>query len=211
MGLMDIFSLFFSSINKSKPSGFKQLITYAGKNHEGKKHIKKLKNTIKASEKKCLKNKKALEYLCSKKVISEESGWERIKNMKYIDLLKAYMNSNEFQQCIEELSKKETKNYFESFIYFSSTYIDFFLRYDPNENNNHQNHTPQPNSNTEEDNNDSGLILPLSILHTTSIFEKNEDNNYFQGSLFSLWIDDNDLSRENNSFIGRNFEFELED
>ena len=85
MGLMDIFSLFFSSINKSKPSGFKQLITYAGKNHEGKKHIKKLKNIIKASEKKCLKNKKALEYLCSKKVISEESGWERIKNMKNPD------------------------------------------------------------------------------------------------------------------------------
>ena len=211
MGLMDIFSLFFSSINKSKPSGFKQLITYAGKNHEGKKHIKKLKNTIKASEKKCLKNKKALEYLCSKKVISEESGWERIKNMKYIDLLKAYMNSNEFQQCIEELSKKETKNYFESFIYFSSTYIDFFLRYDPNENNNHQNHAPQPNSNTEEDNNASGLILPLSILHTTSIFEMAEDNNDLHGELFSSWIDDNDLSRENNLFIGRNFEFELED
>ena len=50
---------------------YNQLITYAGKNHEGKKHIEKLKNTIKASEKKCLKNKKALEYLCSKKVISE--------------------------------------------------------------------------------------------------------------------------------------------
>ena len=36
-------------------------------------------------------------------MISEESGWERIKNMKYIDLLKAYMNSNEFQQCIDEI------------------------------------------------------------------------------------------------------------
>jgi len=40
MGLMDIFSLFFSSINKSKPSGFKQLITYAVK-------IMKEKNILK--------------------------------------------------------------------------------------------------------------------------------------------------------------------
>ena len=181
-----------------------QLITYAGKNHEGKKDIEKLKNTIKASEKKCLKNKKSLEYLNSNKVISEESGWKIIKNMKYIDLLKAYMNSNEFQQYIKELSKKETKYYIDALIYFASTYIDFFLSYDPNENNNHKNHASQYKSKTKEDNSVSGLILPMSMLSSTSIFEITEDNNDLHSSLFSSWIDNYELPMGNNSFIARN-------
>ena len=183
---------------------YNQLITYAGKNHEGKKDIEKLKNTIKASEKKCLKNKKSLEYLNSNKVISEESGWKIIKNMKYIDLLKAYMNSNEFQQYIKELSKKETKYYIDALIYFASTYIDFFLSYDPNENNNHKNHASQYKSKTKEDNSVSGLILPMSMLSSTSIFEITEDNNDLHSSLFSSWIDNYELPMGNNSFIARN-------
>ena len=176
---------------------YNQLITYAGKNHEGKKHIEKLKNTIKVSEKKCLKNKKALEYLSSNKVISEESGWERIKSMKYKDLLRAYLNSKEFQQYIKELSKKETKYYIDALIYFASTYIDFFFSYDPNENNNHRKNEPQSNSNI-EDNNACDLNIPKSMVFPSTIFEITEDDNDLQGSLFFSWIDDDESPRENN-------------
>ena len=180
---------------------YNQLITYAGKNHEGKKHIEKLKNTIKASEKKCLKNKKVMEYLSSNKVISEESGWERIKSMKYKDLLRAYLNSKEFQQYIKELSKKETKYYIDAFIYFASTYIDFFFSYEPNEKNNHRKHNPQFNSNNKEDNNASDLNIPKSMVFPSTIFEITEDDNDLQGSLFFSWINDDESPRENNLFI----------
>ena len=88
------------------------------KNIEGKEYIIKRREV---AEKQYNKNIEILKYLDSKKRISEESGWEVIKNMKYMDLLKAYFNSNEFEQNIEELSKKETTAYIKSYKYFSST------------------------------------------------------------------------------------------
>ena len=145
-----------------------------------------------------------MEYLSSNKKISEESGWERIKNMKYIDLLKAYLNSKEFQQYINELSKKETKNYIDAFVYFASTYIDFFLSYEPNENNNHLNNDNRFSSNIEEINNASNLSMPISMIFPTSIFEVTEEDNDLYGSLFFSWIEDYELPRENNLFISSN-------
>ena len=177
------------------------LISNGDKNHEEKKSIKKMND---AAKKKYEKNKKVLEYLSSNKKISEESGWERIKNMKYIDLLKAYLNSKEFQQYINELSKKETKNYIDAFVYFASTYIDFFLSYEPNENNNHLNNDNRFSSNIEEINNASNLSMPISMIFPTSIFEVTEEDNDLYGSLFFSWIEDYELPRENNLFISSN-------
>ena len=89
-------------------------------------------------------SKKTLDYLNSNPLISEKSGWQKIKSMKYIDLLKAYFNSDEFAQTISELYKKENKNYINQYIFFSKTYVTFFQSYQTNttkENNNASNST----------------------------------------------------------------------
>jgi len=52
-----------------------------------------------------------LDYLNSNPAIRERSSWQKIRTMKYIDLLKAYFNSEEFEQSIYELYKKENQNY----------------------------------------------------------------------------------------------------
>ena len=54
------------------------------------------KNKSKRNEvalKKYYKNKKTLDYLNSNPVIRESSGWQKIRTMKYKDLLRAYFNS----------------------------------------------------------------------------------------------------------------------
>ena len=85
----------------------------------------------KVAEKKYEKNKKTLEYLKKNKEISEKSGWERIKNMKYIDLLKAFFNSKKFANSVNELRQKEDKYYINNYLFFSHTYIDYFQSYKP--------------------------------------------------------------------------------
>jgi hypothetical protein len=70
------------------------------------------KNKSKRNEvalKKYYKNKKTLDYLNSNPAIRERSSWQKIRTMKYIDLLKAYFNSEEFEQSIYELYKKKIK------------------------------------------------------------------------------------------------------
>ena len=79
---------------------FEQLLDYIY-NHliEDEKKIQRkdyVKKRNAAALKKYKKNIEFFEYLNSNKKISEESGWETIKKMKYIDLLRAYFNSNEF-------------------------------------------------------------------------------------------------------------------
>ena len=37
-----------------------------------------------------LKNRKTLDYLNSNPKISSNSGWDKLKNMKYVDLLREY-------------------------------------------------------------------------------------------------------------------------
>ena len=81
------------------------------------------------SEKKYRKNIETLNYLDNNLEISEKSGWSKIKNMKYIDLLEAYFNSKEFEESIEKLEKKETKNYINDYIYYSLNYIEHFKSY----------------------------------------------------------------------------------
>ena len=85
----------------------------------------------KVAEKKYEKNLKTLEYLRNNKEISEKSGWERIRKMKYIDLLKAFFSSKEFENTVNELKAKEDKNYINNYIYFALNYIEYFQSYKP--------------------------------------------------------------------------------
>ena len=131
--------------------------------------------------------------------ISDESGWEIIKNMKYKNLLKAYFNSNEFEQAIEDLSKKETANYTNAYIHFASTYVDYFLNYEPVQSN---------NSIIKNDINDTkchsfNTIDLVSIF--PSIFE-NEENDLSE-SLFFAEKDDYELSKNNCLFYDEAFLF----
>ena len=136
------------------------------------------------------KNNEILKYLDSNKKISEESGWDIIKNMKYMDLIKAYFNSNEFEQIIEELSKKEENGYIKAYKYFSSTYVDFFLKYQTVKENNIKNDNNITNCHTLNTTNLASIF--------TSIFdnEENEEENSFYGLLNF----DNEFSKTNSLF-----------
>ena len=109
----------FTKDNLEKDENYKKRETY--------------KNIIGAANKKCNRNKKTLEYLDSNPEISEKSGWNKIKNTLYVDLLRDYFKSDSFKQLIEKLSKKEDKAYMDSFDFFSKNYIKFFQTYNSNE------------------------------------------------------------------------------
>lgn len=79
-------------------------------------------------KKKYKNNKKALSYLNSNSSISELSGWNKIKDIKFINLFKAYINSKEFEQFIEKLSKKEKLKYINDYIHCAHTYIEHFSK-----------------------------------------------------------------------------------
>jgi len=64
--------------------------------NEIKNELVQSRNKSKRNEvslKKYYKNKKTLDYLNSNPVIRESSGWQKIRTMKYKDLLRAYFNS----------------------------------------------------------------------------------------------------------------------
>lgn len=115
------------------------------------KNYKKDKNKAinKAVEKKYIKNIETLKYLENNPEISEKSGWSRIKNMKYEDLLNAYFKSKEFEQNIEKLEKKETKNYINDYIHFSLTYIDHYKSFNSTSLLNNNSNNQINNSNTQ--------------------------------------------------------------
>ena len=133
-----------------------------------------------------------MKYLDSNKRISEESGWEVIKNMKYMDLFKAYFYSNEFEQNVEKLSKKETTDYINAYIYFSSTYVDYFLGYEPNKSDKMKN-----DNNLNKTNCHTLNSINLSSIFT-SIFENEEDEEL--EPFFSFQNFDNELSKNNGFF-----------
>ena len=168
---------------------YEQLFDYAYnkyKNIDGKDYIIRRKEV---AEKKYQKNIEILKYLDENRKISQESGWDIIKNMKYKHLIKAYFNSKEFEQNIEELSKKETTAYTKSYKYFSSTYVDYFISYKPIKSNK-----------TKNDNNTNCHSLNTTNLASifTSIFEKEESEE--AESFSSLQIFDNEFSKTNSLF-----------
>ena len=59
--------------------------------------------------------------------ICKKSDFEKIKNMKYIDILRAYFSSMEFEQSIIELyQKKEKIEYIEEYVNKAINYVNFF-------------------------------------------------------------------------------------
>ena len=171
---------------------YEELFDYAYNKYkyiDGKEYIIKRKEV---AEKQYNKNIEILKYLDSNKRISEESGWEVIKNMKYMDLFKAYFYSNEFEQNVEKLSKKETTDYINAYIYFSSTYVDYFLGYEPNKNDKMKN-----DNNLNKTNCHTLNSINLSSIFT-SIFENEEDEEL--EPFFSFQNFDNELSKNNGFF-----------
>lgn len=175
------------------------------KNNKGKQYLERRN---KASEKKYKKNKEVLKYLNLNSKLSEESGWERIKNMKYKDLLNAYLNSNEFQQYIKKLCKNEKIDNIKDFIFYASTYIGDYLSHEAKENKSQRNIKCY----SEKNNHILGLNIPLLIPFPPSIFDmtENEDKDMHE-SLFSSWKGDNNITNNNSIFINSISKFESED
>ena len=95
-----------------------------------------------------------LNYLKENPEISELSEFNRIKNMKYMDILSAYFSSHEFEQTIVELyNKKETNDYIKEYVNKALSYVNFFY-------NKREDETTSNNrdiSSSEEDDNDEEL------------------------------------------------------
>lgn len=75
------------------------------------------------------KNLEVLDYLNENKDISEKIGFDKIKNMKYEELLRAYFTSKEFENSLIEIyekNKKEKIDYFEEYVNKAIAYVDFF-------------------------------------------------------------------------------------
>ena len=171
------------------------------KSNQEKEYIKSRKET---SEKKYKKNKETMEYLKVNSKISEKSGWERIRNMKYIDLLKAYFNSYEFQQVVEQLSKKESKFYIDAYKHFASTLVEYFQSYEPNEKN--------PKKKGLDNISVSNRPFPLFFPHISLNEEKKDcddildsffssrNGNFEKTNAYSLFDDDNNFLFKRDGF-----------
>ena len=94
-------------------------------------------------------NKKLINFLDDNPVISEQSGWNLIKNMTYKELLKAFLLSEEFEKSIIALRTKPKKSkkfglkYIENYINIAFKYIEFFCGPDETEDT-----EPQMNNNS---------------------------------------------------------------
>ena len=73
------------------------------------------------------KNLEVLKYLQENLEISKKSEFEKIKNMKYQDILKAFFISKEFEDTLIMLyDKKEKNKYIVSFINTALSYVNYF-------------------------------------------------------------------------------------
>ena len=78
-----------------------------------------------------LKNKEVLKYLEENPEISKISGFNKLKKMKYRDILLHYFSSLEFGQSINQLEKEnEDAEYIKEYIYLSKSYIEYFTSSD---------------------------------------------------------------------------------
>ena len=74
------------------------------------------------------KNKETLKYLEENPEISEISGFNALKKMKYKDILRRYFSSIEFDQSIKQLEKdNEDNEYIQEYICLAKSYIDYFM------------------------------------------------------------------------------------
>ena len=73
-------------------------------------------------------NLKVLKFLKEKPEICKNSEFNRIKDMKYIDILKAYFISSEFEKSIIDLHNKGEKiDYIEDYINVALSYVNYFV------------------------------------------------------------------------------------
>ena len=73
------------------------------------------------------KNKKTLEYLSQNPEISRMSGFDKVKKMKYRDILVAYFSSDEFEKSIGQLIEEdESAEYIQEYILLAQNYIEYF-------------------------------------------------------------------------------------
>ena len=75
------------------------------------------------------KNLEVMKYLDEKKEICQKSEFDKIRKMKYGEMLRIYFSSAEFEKSLVELyekNKNEKIDYFEDYINKAVSYIDFF-------------------------------------------------------------------------------------
>ena len=84
---------------------------------------------LEIEQKHYVKNTNVLKYLENNLEISIISGFDKIKRIKYRDLLKSYFLSKEFENTISKLKmKRETDEYINMYILFAKNYISYFSK-----------------------------------------------------------------------------------
>ena len=68
-----------------------------------------------------------MKYLEENNVISINSGFDLLKNMKYKDIVRAYLSSKHFENSIIELKNKNEDNYYiQEYIRLSKNFLEYF-------------------------------------------------------------------------------------
>jgi hypothetical protein len=76
------------------------------------------------------RNKCTLEYLQNNPEISKKSGFDYIKDMKYITLLNNYFISREFEESLHQVKEEnEAPEYIQFYIYRAKNYVNFYNNY----------------------------------------------------------------------------------
>ena len=92
-------------------------------NKDKKQNYANMKNEIE----KFKNNKNILNYLNENPEINNTSGFDVIKKMKYVDILKAYFSSGEFENSIiNMINQKEDNYYIEKYVNTALTYVDYY-------------------------------------------------------------------------------------
>ena len=114
-------------------------------------YISKQKIKKDIDQEKTTRNREVLNYLNENLEISKNSEFERIRTMKYSDILRAYFISSEFEQSLIDLyNKREKIDYIEEYISKAKTYVDFFSYNKKLKNNNNIIKIPCDDSEEEE-------------------------------------------------------------
>jgi len=81
----------------------------------------------KADYKNYLTNKNTVKYLEENNLISINSGFDLIKDMKYRDIFRSYFSSKYFEDSVKELeTKNEDSYYIQEYIRLSRNYLEYF-------------------------------------------------------------------------------------